>query len=354
MEENIKNIKPADPLRTTELKKKLPGLIVAIVIGGLSFAASTITGYRAADPLLMALILGIIVRSVTEQHEKLTPGYAAAPLFLLPVGIVFYGASNLNFANLAGVDSPLLVLLVVIMIVYFSVILLLGKLLHQKREITYLTAAGSAVCGASAIAVTAPAIRAEPDDISISLLSVALAAFFGFTVIMPFLAALFDMSCENYCMLSGSTVQFTGLVKVSGQLLPFLRSEYSKEHLVSLALSIKAVRYLALLAAVPLFASLIRKKFHIPWILWAFLAAGLLGTWAAVSNPLFYSTALVPYVKVIHLFSWSAAMAGIGLNADVRGLLSINGSKALVMAFSGFMAAIVTFLLGLQALHLFQ
>lgn len=353
MKENMTDIKRAEYTRVANLKKILPGLVMAVVIGGLAFSASAVTEYPAADSLLMALLFGIIVRSVMEENEKLAPGFAAAPLFLLPLGIIFYGASNLNFSTLAQVESPILVLLVIIMIVYFSVILLLGRMLNQKREITYLTAAGSAVCGASAIAVTSPAVRADPDDVSISLLSVAVAAFFGFTVIMPFLAALFDMSCDNFCMLSGSIVQFTGLVKISGKLLPFLWNDHSTDHLVSLALTIKAVRYLALLVAVPLFASLIRKKFHIPWFLWAFLAAGLFGTWVAVSSPDFHRTTLVPVVKVIHLFSWSTAMAAIGLNANVRGMLSLNGSKALTMAFAGFIAAIVTFFIGLKVISIF-
>ncbi|UCD35010.1 MAG: putative sulfate exporter family transporter [Nitrospiraceae bacterium] len=353
MAHDIKNIKHGDSAPVQEFKKVLPGLIIAVLIGGVAFGSSTMLDYPAADSLLVALVLGIIARSVMDQQEKLTPGFTAAPAFLLPVGIVFYGGSNLNFATLKEIDTPLLVLLVIIMIVYFAVVLFLGKLLNQKREITYLTASGSAVCGASAIAVTSPAVRAEPDDISISLLSVAVAAFFGFTVIMPFLAALFDMTCKNYCMLSGSVVQFTGLVKISGQLLPFLRTEHPQEHWISLALSLKAVRYLALLVAIPLFASLIRNKFYIPWLLWAFLAAGLLGTWAAVSSPHVYRTTLVPVVKVIHLFSWSTAMAAIGLNANVRGMLSMQGSKALLMAFAGFMAAIATFFLGVKVIQLF-
>ena len=46
-------------------------------------------------------------------------------------------------------------------------------------------------------------------------------------------------------------------------------------------------------------------------------------------------------------------MAAIGLNANVRGMLSMQGSKALLMAFAGFMAAIATFFLGVKVIQLF-
>ena len=42
------------------------------------------------------------------------------------------------------------------------------------------------------------------------------------------------------------------------------------------------------------------------------------------------------------------AMAAIGLNADIKKLLSNNGTKALIMAFGGFFAAIAAFFIGLS------
>ena len=39
-------------------------------------------------------------------------------------------------------------------------------------------------------------------------------------------------------------------------------------------------------------------------------------------------------------------MAAIGLNVDIRKLLTNNGAKALIMAFVGCGAAIVTFFIG--------
>ena len=126
----------------------------------------------------------------------------------------------------------------------------------------------------------------------------------------------------------------------------FLSRQLPEKELVALALSVKAARYLGLLIAIPLFASLVQKRLYVPWPLWLFLGAGLLGTWIHVTHRTFYSATLIPIVKPLYGISWSVAMAAIGLNADVRQLLSNNGAKALVMALAGCGAAIGTFFIG--------
>ncbi len=339
--------------KKTSVKELWSGFTIAFITGGTAYGISVLLKTPIADPLIIALILGIMTRSFTDKYKSFTPGFTAAAVVLLPVGIIFYGASNLNFAKLIELDQSMIVLLMIIMIVYFATVLLLGKLLGQRKQITYLTASGSAVCGASAIAVTSPAVEAEPDDVSISLLSVTIAALFGFAIILPLFSALFNMNCERYCTLSGSVLQFTGLVKVATSFTPFLTRELPASDMLSIALSIKAVRYLGLLVVVPLFASMIKKRLHVPWFLWAFLGAGLLGTWMYVNKAAYFKTTLSPYLNIIHVTSWSVALAAIGLNADIKGLLSNNGAKALMMAFSGFLAATATFFIGSYIMHSF-
>lgn len=329
------------------LKEDLAGLVLAVLIGLMGYGAKLIMQSPIADPLLVAMVMGIVVRTATGGSTRLRPGFTVAPMIFIPLGIGFYAANNLNFVKFAKVQTSIISILIVVIFVYFAVILLLGKLLGQKKQITYLTATGSAICGASAIAITSPAVEAEPDDISISLLSVALAALVGLFIILPFCATLLGITDRNYSLLSASVLQFTGFVKAAVGSAAFLSTDTPVRDLMSLALSVKAVRYLGLLIAIPLFASLVRKKLYIPWILWFFLGCGLLGTWVYSSNETFYTETLTPLIRPIYDVSWSIAMAAIGLNVDARELLSNNGTKALIMAFTGFFAATATFFIGL-------
>lgn len=333
-------------------KEGWSGILIAVLIGVAGYEVNVITKSLIADPLLISMIIGMVVGTMASRWPKLRPGFAVAPALFIPIGVIFYGAENLNFAKFAKVETSMIMLLIIIMLVYFGVILILGKLLKQRKQITYLTATGSAICGASAIAITSPAVDAEPDDVSISLLAVFVAAVVGLFIFLPFLGMLFEITNRTYGLLAGSVLQFTGFVKAAVGTMPFLKTEMPTKELVSLALSVKAARYIGLLIAIPLFSSLIRKKFYIPWFLWAFLGAGLLGTWICATNAVFYTKTLVPFIKPIYTVSWSIALAAIGLRVDIKQLPSNNGGKALIMAFAGFLAAIATFFIGIYIIQL--
>lgn len=336
------------------LRKQWQGLCLAVIIGIIAYVLKIlhISPLKnlifpiCCEPLLVALLIGIGVRTILGERKELTPGFAAAPQFFIPVGVVFYAVVNLNFVQVTKIDPRMILLLIVIILVYFGTILLFGHLLRQKQSITYLTATGSAICGASAIAITTPVVEADPDDVSISLLSVTLAALVGLFIILPFCGAFFSISNKTYGLLSGSILQFTGFVEAAVRHIPFLRSEIPFNEVYSLALSVKAARYLGLLIAIPLFASLGKKKICVPLVLWVFTVSGIIGTVISVRYASFFVQKLMPAIYPIFVISWSIAMASIGLNADIKQLLSKNGTKALIMAFSGFIVAMVTFFLG--------
>jgi uncharacterized integral membrane protein (TIGR00698 family) len=323
-----------------------PGLAVAGLIGSLAYGLTRVLNQPVADPLVVAMISGIMIRTIAGDSAALRRGFSAAPLICIPAGIAFYALKNLNFVTFAEVRPGSLVLTASTLFVYFVTILLVGRALGQKEQVSYLTAAGSAVCGASAIAITAPAVKADSQDISVSILAVTIAAVVALFILLPFVATTCDLTDQSYGILSGAVLQLTGFVKAAAQNVPFLRRELSDQNLVSLALSVKAARYLGLLIAIPLFASFAQKRFYIPWVLWVFLAAGLLGTLICVTHQHFYVQTLIPIVRPIYTVSWAIALAAIGLNVDIRILFSSQGTKALITAFAGCTAAIITFFVG--------
>ena len=323
-----------------------PGLLPAALIGAVAYGISVMSRSPILDPLVLALVAGVALRTTVGRHTPRAAGFAAAPRVCLPIGITFYAVKNLNFAAYAEVRPTAMILAALIVFVYFATILILGRRLGQRDRISYLTAAGSAICGASAIAITSPAVDADSDDVSVSLLAVTTAALVALFTLLPFVATTVGMTDQSYGLLSGSVLQMTGFVKAAVMNLPFLQRQLGDQELASLALSVKAARYLGLLIAIPLFASLTQKRLYIPWTLWLFIGAGLVGTAVCVTQRNFYNTTLIPMVKPLYGLSWSIAMAAIGLNADARELLSNNGAKALVMAFAGCAIAMMTFFVG--------
>jgi len=332
----------------------LYGLILATLAGLLGFGIYSLIKTPLAEPLLLSLLIGITIGSILPPHTELKRGLEIATRVFLPIGLVFYSANNLNFVKVSQFHTRMLILLLTVMVVYFLSIIITGRLLNQRRQITYLIANGSAICGASAIVITSPAVDAKPDDVSVSLLSVFITAMTALFIIFPFIATTSGMTDRTYGILSGMVLQFTGLIKIAVGTIPYLERVMSGKGLLSFTLSIKAVRYLGLLVSVPLFTSMLKGRFYLPWVLWLFLIPGVVGTWAYQHVESFYSNVMIPVIHPLHTVSWSIVMASIGLNADIRQLLSNNGAKALMMAFVGFFSATVTFFAGFYFLSIFN
>jgi len=329
--------------------RSIPGLLLAVLIATLSYFIGEIN--NVFDALVLAVVLGIGIRFLIRNNDSLIrlfyPGILIAPIIFIPAGLVFYGVKNLDFLEFIRVNPAYIGLEIIVVVVFFVSIIFLGKILKTRRQITYLTATGSGVCGASAIVITSSAVSAEPDDVSVSLISVFIAAVVGLFIIFPVVVHTLGMNNLVYALFSGMTLQFTGFVKLASDMTPEgLAMVISSQEAGMIALSVKAVRYLGLLIAIPLFASMMKRRVYVPWFLWIFLVAGLAGSFIMTGGSNLSKT-LAHIVKPVYTFLWATAMAAVGLNADLMVFLSRTGIRCLVMAFGGFFAAIIVFLVGI-------
>lgn len=316
------------------------GIILAFVIGVLSWQVTELSGSNYADALLIALVIGMVVRTFLGNKRTFLPGFVLAPYIFIPLGAIFYAATSLNFVNFSKIDLSYTLLMISIILVYFVVIIGMGSLFKVSKKTTYLTATGSAICGASAICMTSPAVESEPDDVSISLVSVFIAGIAAL-FILPFFIGLFKMDNHLIALFSGMILQFTGFVKAFAADTVGKNSEF-----YTLASGIKAARYLGLLVAIPLFSSLIRKKVSVPYYLWVYLGVGLFVSYIPYISD--FVAANIAMLKTILTILWAIAMATIGLNANLKAVFTLNGVKSVVMAFVGLLAAIFTFIIGIS------
>lgn len=324
--------------------------MAAMLIGVVAFLVSSYLNLGYVDPLILALVFGIFFSSFVFKREYFSNGLDFTIKAFVPLGVFFYGLSDLNFAKILKVDYHFLFVILATVLAFCISIAITGRLLKQKKEITYLLSTGSAVCGASAIVITAPSIKARAEDVSISLLSITLAGIFGLFIMFPLAGALFGFNREVYALMVGALSHFTGFIKVAVEIMHPLFSAATKENSIELALSVKAVRYLGLFIFIPVFSSLLTKKFNIPRFLWAYLIAGIIGTFFYVNGFEFYKIGIAPIIKPIYKILWSVYLAAIGLNTNPKYLFSNYGAKAIIMSFAGFFTALVIFLLSIMLL----
>jgi uncharacterized membrane protein YadS len=88
--------------------------------------------------------------------------------WLLKTAVVGLGFGiSLKEAVSAGKEGVILTISSIVVVLVVGIVL--GRLLHLRKETVHLIAVGTAICGGSAIAASAPIIQAKEKDISIAL-----------------------------------------------------------------------------------------------------------------------------------------------------------------------------------------
>jgi uncharacterized integral membrane protein (TIGR00698 family) len=186
----------------------LPGIALcsslAICAVGLQHAEERLFGRAWLEALVLAILLGMLVRVAWTPSRRWAPGIAISAKYLLEVAVALLGAAisartilSLNAALLIGIAGTV----VATMVLSFAV----GKMLRLPTRLALLVACGNSICGNSAIAAVAPVIGADSDDVSSS---VGFTAVLGVIVVLglPLLASALGMSPLRYGVLVGLTV----------------------------------------------------------------------------------------------------------------------------------------------------
>ncbi|MDB5360779.1 MAG: hypothetical protein JWO51_2076 [Rhodospirillales bacterium] len=316
----------------------IPGLLLC---GGVTLAAMAlqileerVLGRPYLEALVLAILLGTLVRSVWTPHRRWLPGINFSAKFLLEVAVMLLGAS-ISVQTILAVGPGLLLGIAGIVMVAIPASYMLGRALGLPQRIAILIACGNSICGNSAIAAVAPVIHADSDDVASSI---AFTAVLGVVVVLalPALIPLLHLSGTQYGVLAGLTVYA----------VPQVLAATVPAGLVSTQIGtlVKLVRVL-MLGPVVLFLSLganhlERAAIHrsavvtgqslprtgrlsltrlVPWFIVGFLALGALRSADLVPHLALAPAALTANVLTI------VAMAALGLGVDIRVVARAGG-----------------------------
>ena len=311
-----------------------PGLAAATVLGAAAYFLGTL--HPSLDALALAIVFGIATRIFAADNRWMEPGVRWALRIFIPAGIILYG-TRLDFARLSALPPSVTLFTVLIMGAFYGVIYGLYRLWPVRRPTGELLASGSAICGASAIAVLSPVLEADPEDTSVSLLVITAVGLLG-AMVYPVLRELLGLSDIVYAILSGATLHQTGIVKIAV-------SDMAPLH-VSFALAVKTTR-IVMLAAIAFVAGILQRRrsgsgvgqaLGRIWFLAPFVAVGLAMSYLPGARGFF--ALLSPAGTLI----FAIALAGIGLLVDIESVLNA-GSRPLIIGVVGWIIVVVLFLL---------
>lgn len=196
---------------TFRIRESLPGLFLLAVVGIIAQGLGTVI--PLLTPLVIAIGIGAIIANTVDLPEWAVEGVSKHSL-LLETAIVLLGASlSLEAMITAG---PLLGVLVLAVVTFgLLLVTVLSRAAHLNERMGSLLAAGSSICGVSAIAAAAPACDAEETQIAHAAAVILL--FDAVTlVVFPTIGQLLQLDSQFYGIWIGLSMFSTGPVAAAG------------------------------------------------------------------------------------------------------------------------------------------
>ena len=300
-----------------------PGLLLCLAVTlaavGLTSLERYLTGSVWLETLVLAILLGAVVRAVWTPGPRFEAGIAFSARTLLEIAVVLLGAS-VSAATLSSLGVALVFGILALVALSVVVGFAIGRLLGLNTRMAVLIACGNAICGNSAIAAVAPVVGADGEEVATSI---AFTAVLGVVVVLllPLLGALLSMNGTQYGVLAGLTVY--AVPQVLAAAAPFGPVATQTGTLV------KLVRVL-MLGPVILALSLlfrdrarpsVRPGLHrlLPWFIVGFLL--MIGL---RSMDLIPGTFLRPIAVTSGMLT-VVSMAALGLQTDIRTVARASG-----------------------------
>ena len=299
----------------------VPGILLCVAITIAANVLETVevhfAGQAYLEALVIAILLGVAIRTAWQPGPRWNPGINASAKFVLECAIVMLGAS-VSAGTVMALGPALILGIAGIVSLAIGLSYLICRALGLPPRLSVLIACGNSICGNSAIAAVAPVIGADGDDIASSI---SFTAVLGVIVVLtlPLLVPLLHLSLTQYGVLAGLTVYAVPQVLAATLPIGALSNQVGTV--------IKLVRVL-MLGPVVLGLTLLGgglRPAHlkpnsrgpalhemVPWFI-----AGFLVLMLARSVGLIPAAALPPLTHAVGLLT-TVAMAGLGLGVDVR------------------------------------
>jgi uncharacterized integral membrane protein (TIGR00698 family) len=342
--------------RFTQKSSELaPGIGLCVLVSAVAFLLQAVekrlVGEAYLEALVLAILLGVIVRTVWTPTPMWNPGIEFSAKFLLEFAVVLLGAS-ISAATVFALGPAMLIgiAVVVSLAIASSYLVCWGLGLPQRMAI--LIACGNSICGNSAIAAVAPIIGAESDDVASSI---AFTAVLGVAVVLglPFLVPVLNLSLQQYGVLAGLTVYAVPQVLAATLPIGALSNQVGTV--------VKLVRVL-MLGPVVLGLSLVSGKlreapaesrsagdrpkttgprFHelVPWFIIGFLLVAATRSLGLIPQPF-----LIPLASTAAVLT-TVSMAALGLGVDVRIVAKAGARVTMAVTISLFVLGLISFFL---------
>ena len=332
-------------MKNTTATNKIPGLLVCFILALVSYALGKT--FPVVGGAVFGILLGLIA-GIFLPLDPLLPGIRLAGKQFLQYSIILLGF-EMHLSALMNVGGQTLFLMVFTLSASFITAALMARLLKIPAHTAILIGVGTSICGGSAIAATAPVIRAKESDVAS-----AISTIFLFNIVAVFLfpavGSLLGLSDQGFGIWAGTAINDTSSVVAAASAWTERTGDPAA---LALATIVKLTRTLAIIPVTLVLAVYTARKERndnplgnfsmvktFPWFVLGFVAAALFNSFFPLPPVVSFSLAGAGKFLIV------VAMCAIGLSTRLPVLLS--GGKRSVFLGLCCWAAVAVASLALQ------
>ena len=291
------------------IRRLLPGFVTLCLGAVLARELAATVGF---NHLLLAIALGFVVTNTVGVPARLEPGIETHKLWL-GAGIVLMGAS-ISVETVLEVGGPIFALVIAVAALSVLVVEVLARTAFDLPErLGSLLAAGTGICGVSAVVAVAGAVRAREDQIAYAAATVLL--FDAITIVVyPIVGDVLALSGTVFGVWAGVSMFSTGPVVAVG----FAHSETAGQWATMTKLSRNALIGVVVIAYASYYARAgtgSRPSIRTLWDEFPKFVVGFLGLAVVASAGLLSAT---QQASLEHASNWLFLLAFVGLGTEIR------------------------------------
>lgn len=310
----------------------MPGLLLTALITAAAFGLRGTPDIGTFSPLILAIALGVVFHNAIGTPARAKEGVAFALRKVLRFAIILLGL-QLTAAQIADVGANGLAVIALTLIATFVFTTWAGRLLGVEKKLTQLIAAGTSICGASAVIATNTVTNAHDEDVAYA---VACVTVFGSVAIFayPLLPGLLHLDPRAFGLWSGASIH---------EIAQVVAAAYQDGQQAGEFGTIAKLSRVAMLAPMVIGLGLIAARNNrkagvtnatgrapMPWFVLGFVA--LVGLNSVVTIPPEARRIIVTVTTVM----LSMALAAMGLETDIRKLRA-KGLRPLMLGAAAFL-----------------
>lgn len=309
-----------------------PGLLLTSVIAGAAFALRDVPGVSTFSPMILAIVIGIAFHNLVGTPAPAKAGVVFSVRKILRFAIILLGL-QLTVEQVLAVGASGIAVIALTLVATFIITTWLGRVLGVERKLAELIAAGTSICGASAVIATNTITGAPDEDVAYAVAGVTLfgsIAMFGY----PLLPTLLQLTPHAYGLWAGASIHEIAQVVAAAFQDGTQAGEFATVAKLSRVMMLAPVVIsLGLMAR-----SRARRNGHshrqakapVPWFVFGFVALVALNSVVTVPGE------IKSMIVVATTFLLSVALAAMGLETDIRKLRA-KGLRPLLLGLAAFL-----------------